>query len=139
DAGSGGGPRYDGHARSLPRQPGPQLMPRPPNRGRHASASTSRFDRPTLVLIAVAVVALVAGGFGLTRVLADGGGGTPDADAATTPVVCGFEATVSVAAAPEVAAAVQLAAASAPDDACVTYEVSAQPARDVATAIEAGR
>jgi len=110
-----------------------------PNRGRHASTTTARFDRPTILLIAAIAVAVVAAGFAVTKLVGRSNLGSTTATAPTTPVVCGQVATVSVAAAPEVASAVELAAEQVPEDACVTYEITATPAREVADAIEAGQ
>ena len=110
-------------------------MPRQ-NRGRHASAPTSRFSPVWAAVAALAVVALVVGGvFLVTR-----GSGTDDsAEAATGDGgACVEPVTVTVASAPEVTPAVQLAADAVSDE-CTTYEVSATPTRDGAAAIEAGR
>ena len=110
-------------------------MPRQ-NRGRHASAPTSRFSPVWAAVAALAVVALVVGGV----FLATRGSGTGDsAEAATGDGgACVEPVTVTVASAPEVTPAVQLAADAVSDE-CTTYEISATPARDGAAAIEAGR
>ena len=108
------------------------------SRGRHASATPSRFDTTTLAIVAGVVVVLVLSAIGVVRIVR-GSDDTPAAVVADPGSACAEPLTVSVAAAPEVSAALQLAADSVPADACVSYEIAARPSRDVAAAIEDGR
>ena len=110
-------------------------MPRQ-NRGRHASAPTSRFSPVWAAIAALAVVALVAGGIAFAF-LRDGADETT-ASAKTDGAACAEPVTVTVASAPEVTPALQLAAESVGEE-CMSFEITATPARDGAAAIEAGR
>ncbi|MGA8044704.1 MAG: substrate-binding domain-containing protein [Dermatophilaceae bacterium] len=105
--------------------------------GRHASAPTSRFSPVWAAIAALAVVALVAGGIAVASLV--GGGADADDSAATgSGAACVEPVTITVASAPEVTPAIQLAAESASDE-CTSFEITATPARDGAAAIEAGR
>lgn len=114
-------------------------MPRQ-TRGRHASASSSRFSpvwAAVAALAAIVVVALVAGGIAVALMRGGADEATPSAEAGGA-TECAEPVTVTVAAAPEVTPAIQLAAESV-SDACTSFEIAATPARDGAAAIEAGR
>lgn len=111
------------------------------SRGRHASASPTRFDATTLAVIAGVVVVLVLSAVAVATIVR--GGDETEAGATTTSgaptAACAETLTLAVSVAPEIASAVQQAAEAVPADRCTVYEISSRPARDVAAAIEAGR
>lgn len=111
------------------------------SRGRHASASPARFDATTLAVIVGVVVVLVLSAVAVATIVRGGDETPADASTAatTTSTACAETLTLAVAAAPEIAPAVQQAADAVPADRCTVFEISARPARDVAAAIEDGR
>jgi Ca-activated chloride channel homolog len=91
----------------------------------------------TAVAAAAVILALVLGGILLLSPFEDDSSTPADEPAAEEG--CAETLLVQVAAAPEITPALELAAEAVPADQCNSYEISAQPARDVAAAIEAGR
>lgn len=112
---------------------------RPPQ-GRHASAGASRFSRRALAVIAAVAVALVLCVVVIVSLLrGDSDDPAASAEEQGAAADCAETVSVSVAAAPEITPAVQLAADAVPADLCTSFEIEARPARDVAAAIEEGR
>ena len=116
--------------------------------GRHAGTRVSRFDGPTVALLVIAALVLTLGGLGLralfsgddttatpTTEVEDAGEDTSQVEAGSS---CDSTVQVTVAAAPEIAGAVESAAENVDESACATWRISRVAPADVAAAIESG-